>query len=139
MVSNEDISLFFLHLNLSIYCAVAPQIRFPERSFTVNFTTPSQISIGCSATGIPEPMVEWRVADTNDIITNSAKYSVKFDVNQSSSKTVFAVISNLTIYNTITSDTRPYVCSVTSPVFTTPVETTTNVIVQGLISLWLMS
>ena len=120
-------------MNYCVHCTVVPRIRFPERSFTVNFTTPSQISIGCSAIGIPQPIVEWRFADTGVIVTNGAKYSLKVEVDRDSSKAVFEVISNLIINNPITNDTRPYICSVRSLEFTTPVETTINVIVEGLI------
>ena len=46
-------------------------------------------------------MVEWRLGDTNEIVTDGTKYTLTGEVEQKSSKDVFRVLSNLTIRNPI--------------------------------------
>ena len=78
-------------------------------------------------------MVEWRLGDTNEIVTDGTKYTLTGDVEQKSSKDVFRVLSNLTIRNPITNDTRPYICSATNPTFQGIIsEISIHVIVLGV-------
>ena len=99
----------------------------------MNFTIPTGISIGCIAVGIPSPVVEWRLGDTNEIVTDGTKYALTGDMEHKSSKDVFRVLSNLTIRNPITDDTRPYICSATNPTFQRIIsEITIHVIVLGV-------